>query len=419
MKAPAPLRRRAFRNLWLAGVISDTGDWLLFIAVPIVVYQFTGSALGTSFTFILELIPGIVLAPVAGWVADRFDRRRVLLVVLILQAVALLPLLAVEGRADLPIIYVVVIVEATLFTMFDPAKNALMPTLLEDSELVAANSLIGLNQNLGRLVGGPLGGLLLAAGELKLIVVADLVTYLLAAVLVVRMPGHVAPADTGASADDGEHAEVGVGSALRGRQVRAGLLVAFTSQIAQGLFIVLFILFVAQRLDGGSTEIGVLRGVQAIGAFAGGIALTVVSRSLSPGALTAWAATSFAVIDLVLWNGPALTTATWIYIGLFILIGVPGILLATGMISTLQLASTDRTRGRVFSAYGFACNAGQGIGMLAGGLLTKPLGLLTLLNTQAVLYLITGGIAALWLTGLRSRRPLPLPSDSVKAETSS
>jgi len=413
MTRSTPLRRPAFRALWLAGLISDTGDWLLFIALPIVVYQLTGSALGTSLTFLFELGPGIVLAPVAGWLVDSFDRRRILVVVTVLQAVALLPLLSVTDRGDLPTIYLVVIVEAILFTMFDPAKNALMPTLLEPEELVAANSLIGLNQNLGRLVGGPLGGLLLAAGDLRLIVGIDFVTFLLAGAFLLRVRTD-SPDSKGktpaARSEQANAGSAGYRAALRGTQVRAGLLVAFMSQVAQGLFVVLFILFVAQRLHGGSAEIGLLRGVQAIGAIAGGIALTMLARAVSPGALTAWAATTFAVIDLVLWNGPTVTTVTWLYVLLFILIGVPGILLATGMISTLQAAAVDRTRGRVFSVYGLACNAGQAIGMLAGGLLTVPLGLLSLLNIQATLYLVTGAIAGIWLRGRRGAVVVPNPA---------
>lgn len=78
MRMPAPLRGAAFRSVWLAGLVSDAGDWLLLIALPVVVYDLTGSALGTSLAFLVELAPGIVLAPLAGWCADRWDRRRML-----------------------------------------------------------------------------------------------------------------------------------------------------------------------------------------------------------------------------------------------------------------------------------------------------------------------------------------------------
>lgn len=89
----------AFRRLWTAGLISDTGDWLLFIALPLVVLRISGSALGTSIAFLLELIPPVVLAPLAARLADRVDRRLLMVLVNVGQALALLPLLFVHGRA--------------------------------------------------------------------------------------------------------------------------------------------------------------------------------------------------------------------------------------------------------------------------------------------------------------------------------
>jgi len=67
------LRNRDFRYLWLAGLISDTGDWLLLASLPIAVFLYTGSTLGTAIAFITALVPPIVLAPLAGTIADRFD----------------------------------------------------------------------------------------------------------------------------------------------------------------------------------------------------------------------------------------------------------------------------------------------------------------------------------------------------------
>lgn len=70
---------------------------------------------------------------------------------------------------------------------------------------------------------------------------------------------------------------------LRSRPIHAALLVRLINQIAQGIFVVLFIVFVAQRLHGGPSEIGLLRGVQAVGAIAGGVTLAMTARRYSPG----------------------------------------------------------------------------------------------------------------------------------------
>ncbi|HEX8081796.1 MAG TPA: MFS transporter [Jatrophihabitans sp.] len=410
MKPPAPLRHRDFRSLWTAGLISDSGDWLLLIAIPIVVYDFTGSALGMAAVFLVELLPGILLAPLAGRLADRWDRRRLLLTVSLLQAAALLPLWFVDSRADLPILYLVILVEAVLLTIFDPAKNALLPALLPAGQLMSANALIGMNQNLGRLIGGPLGGLLLATGNLKLIVVVDLISYGCAAVLIWRLDS-TGPRTANQPQSGSEVVATGYGgflTVLRSRQLRAGLLVALTVQIAQGIFVVLFIVFVVQRLHGGPAEIGLLRGVQAIGAIAGGVALALLPRNVAPGKLVAWAATAIALIELVLWNAPSLTTAWALYVALFILVGSPGIAVVTGLVSIFQRAVGEEERGRAFSALNLAINAGQGIGMLSAGLLTTTLGLLPLLNGAAVLYLVAGIIAARSFACMRVRTLKPV-----------
>lgn len=403
VRLPAALAQPDFRSLWMAGLVSDAGDWMLLVALPIVVYSLTGSALETSFAFLAELAPGVLLAPVAGKLADVVDRRSLMLAVTLLQAAALLPLLLVHGHSGLGLVYGVIVAQAVLATFFDPAKNALLPTLLPADELVSGNSLVALNNGLGRLAGGPLGGLLLAAGDLRTIVVADAVSFLVAAALLARLPSAAARSGgaPGAHSDAGP-APWGFLTALRGRQIRFGLLVAFVAEIGQGVFAVLFIVFVARRLHGGSGEIGLLRGIQAVGAIGAGLVLGFAGRSGSAARLTAGAALVFGLLDLAVWNAPALTTALPVYIALFIAVGAPGVVMETGLISLLQVSSPEAERGRVFGALTFVSNAGQAVGMLAAGILAGPIGLMPMLNAQGCLYLAAGLLALRVLVPRRS-----------------
>ncbi len=384
-----PLRQRDFRRLWLAGLISDTGDWLLLVSLPILVFQLTGSTLGTAYAFLIELAPFILLAPVAGVLADRLDRRRLMVAVSLAQAAALVPLLL---WPRLPVIYAVIAVEAALASLFDPAKNALLPTLVAPAELVSANSLVGLNQNLGRLLGGPLGGLLLAAGDLRAIVAADAASFLLAVVLIATLrrapePGAAARAAAGPA-----------GRPFARRGVLVGLLVAAVASVAQGLFVVLYVVFVARALHGGAAETGLLRGVQAIGAIGGGLLLAIAAR-IRPGCLAGVSCLAFGLIALATWNAPRLTTAVPLYVALFVAVGVPGVAVMTGLTTVLQQSTVDGERGRVFAALGVAAAGGQALGMVAGGLLGDRLGVVTVLNGQAALYLLAGALALALLTG--------------------
>lgn len=403
----------AFRRLWAAGLISDTGDWLLFIALPLVVFQLTGSALGTSIAFLLELVPAVVLAPLAARLIGRFDRRWIMVAVNIGQALALLPLLWVNEVADLPLAYAVIVVHASLSTLFEPAKNTLLPDLVDPARLVSANALIGLNQNLGRLIGGPLGGILLAVGDLGLIVAADAISYVISAVLIATLPAVKAAAhDTGgasagagsadatadtASTDPAAARPVGLLEALRIPRLRGAFAVILVSSVAQGMFLVLFVLFALGPLRGSDADVGLLRGIQAVGAVVAGVVLGFIARGSSPRALTAASLFAFGALSLVTWNLPTVTTDVWPYVVLFAAVGAPGVIMIAGLMSVLQEQSEPRQRGAVFAAVGLVSAVGQALGILLGALSDGAIGLLPLLEAQGCLYLLSGVIALLWL----------------------
>jgi MFS family permease len=397
------LRTPDFRRLWLAGLISQTGDWLLMISLPILVYQYTGSTFGTAAAFLIELAPPVVLAPLTGRLADRLDRRRTLLVLSLAQAAALTPLLLVHDGSGLPILYAVIAAQASLAALFEPTKSTLLPTLVDRDHLVSANSLVGLNQNIGRLAGGPFGGLLLAAGGgLPTIVAVDAASFLLAFALIARMAPSRPPTETRSAAPSPKRWR----AVLAARQVRGALVVLLTASAAQGIFVVLFVVFVAEKLHGDAGEIGLLRGVQGIGAIGAGLLLAVAAR-MAPGRLTAVAALAFGALSLAIWNAPGITTAEPLYVALFIAAGAPGVALMTGLISTLQQATAEGQRGTAFAIAGVAASVGEAIGMVAAGLLGDRVGLTAVLDAQAGLYLLGGLLALASVGGAWSRRSSP------------
>ena len=154
----ATLRQRNFALLWAGGLISMAGDWMLYIALPIYVYQLTHSTLATSLMFIAETLPRIALGSVAGVFVDRWERKRTMVIANGLLALGLLPLLLVRSAEWVWLVYLVGFVQATIEQFFDPAKNAMLPNLVAKKELVSANALNALNNNLARLIGPALGG---------------------------------------------------------------------------------------------------------------------------------------------------------------------------------------------------------------------------------------------------------------------
>jgi MFS family permease len=396
----ALLRRRDFGLLWAGGLISETGDWFLLVGLPVWVLQATGSSLVTATVFLVGLLPGLVVGPLAGVLVDRWDRRRTLVAVSLAQAAFLLPLLAVDGRDRLWVVYLVMAAEAILAQLNDPARNALVPTLVPKADLVGANALIGLNGNLARLAGSPLGGLLVELAGLPGLVVGDTVSFLVGAALLalVRPPS---PAPVGRDEVSTVPAARGVAGewvdglrvALGDRGLRWGLVVNGLAAVAQGIFTVLFVVFVTRVLGGDGADVGLLRGVQAIGGLLGGVAVMGLARRLEPGRLVGISLLVFAAVDLAIWNGPALTTGEWLYLGLFVAAGIPGIGFLTGLTAQVQERTDDAYLGRVFATYYGSLNGLMALGMLLAGLLGDAVGVVPVLNGQAGLYLLAGVVA--------------------------
>ncbi|NUT96196.1 MAG: MFS transporter [Saccharothrix sp.] len=377
-----PLGVPAFRRLMLAAFVSEVGDWVLLIALPVYVYQRTGSVGSTATTFVVALLPSLALSPLAGVLADRWDRRRLMLGVTLAQAVALLPLLT----GDLVVVNVVMAVQAALAALFEPARSALLPEVVGRDQVAAANGLAGLNANLSRLIGASLGGLVLAWGGLPGVLWVDVVSFVLAAALLARrfdvVPTRSAGGHPWRAWLEGLRA---IRGPLRGMVAVVGLMA-----VGQGMFVVLFVVFVTERLGGGEAEVGLLRGVQAIGGLAGGAAVGWLARRFSAWSLLGWSLVVFAGVAATGWNGVHVTTAFAFYLAVFVVCGAPGVMAGAGMMSVLQLHTSDTVRGRVLATFGSLYDGFQALGMVLAGALTTPLGLTALLNTQAALYLGAG-----------------------------
>lgn len=386
------LRRPGVARLAVAGALSEIGDWMLMIALPLYVLQLSGSPLLTAVVFALELMPTVLLGPLAGVLVDRWERRRLLVSVLVLQAAALLPLLAVESADEIGIVLAVVVVQSVLATIVEPGRSAAAVQLVPRGDLVALNGAFGTLSGLARLVGGPLGGLVLALGGADAVVFADAATFVVCAALLAtgrRMP---APSRAGPSRLLADWA-AGMAVIKASPVLRRVLGVTACMALAQGGFVVLFVLFAVRDLGAGDPEVGLLRGVQAIGAVAGGLLIAAFARVAQPHRLLVAALVAFGLITLVIWNAPLVTTKLGWYVALFIAVGVPGVVAVSVTVSLLQHEAGEAAAGRVLSAYTAVFGALQAGGMLIAGLFGTDAGLTVALQVQGVLHLVAAALA--------------------------
>ena len=180
----AILRQRNFALLWVGQLISVFGDWVLLIALPFYIFDLTGSALATGAMFMAQTVPRVLLGSVAGVFVDRWDRKRTMIAADLSRAVLMLALLSVHSAAWLWLIYLVAFMQAMIAQFFTPAKNALLPLLVSESDLVAANALNSLSESLTRLTAPALGGALFGLLGLASVVWIDSASFLTSGVLI-------------------------------------------------------------------------------------------------------------------------------------------------------------------------------------------------------------------------------------------
>ena len=130
-----------FRKLWLGQLVSNAGDWFNQIAVLGLVTTLTGSGLAAGFLFFVDSIPNALITPWAGAVADRFDRKRLMIITDVLRAAISLCMVLIDDPEHVPFIYVLSALLVILSAFFYPAQQAAIPNLVRRKNLLTANAI--------------------------------------------------------------------------------------------------------------------------------------------------------------------------------------------------------------------------------------------------------------------------------------
>jgi len=157
-----------------------------------------------SYAIILQLLPWFFMTPVAGFLADRFPRRHLMIVADIVRGFVVLGLLTVRTAADVWIIYVLLGVEVVFASIFEPARNALLPNLTTAEEILPANALSSATWSFALTMGGALGGAVTALLGRQVAFVVNSLSFFVSAILILRIrvsESHVTPSSKGASQD--------------------------------------------------------------------------------------------------------------------------------------------------------------------------------------------------------------------------
>ncbi|HEY7661230.1 MAG TPA: MFS transporter [Actinomycetota bacterium] len=361
-----------FRRLYLASMISLGGDWFLLVALFGLVLDLTGQAIAVAFTIAAQDLTYFLASPFAGVLADRLDRRRLMIVADLARAALVLGFLLVQDAEMVWLVYVLLAIIAMFSAAFEPASAAALPNLVDERDLSTANALSGSLWGTMLAVGGAIGGIVAGLFGRDVAIVVDAMSFLLSASLIVRVRRSFSQA-----APPAEHATLRqdtvetVRYARRDHRVLALLAVKFGWGLAGGVLVVLPLLAI-DEFDAGEIGLGLLlaaRGVGAlIGPFVGRAVVGPEDRRIFGviGAALATFGLGYALLGLA----PALALAMPAVMLAHIGGGAQWTLSSYG----LQRIVPDRIRGRIFAFDGMLVTLTFGASAIITGYLAGWLG---------------------------------------------
>jgi MFS family permease len=373
---------KPFRRLWLGQAISLVGRQITTVAVPFQVYSLTRSALAVGGIGLAQAVPLISASLWAGVVADRVDRRKILLVSQFGLACcsALFAGGALIGHPPLAAIYVVVAVAAGIAAVDAPTRTAIIPNLVQPSRLTGALSMNMAMFETALIAGPALAGLVIARLGLAAAYGIDVATFAAALVSVLLLP----PQRPKVTLHEPPLVALRRGLAFARRQpVILGGFAMDLSAMIFGLPRALFPVLAATTFHTGVQGLGFLYAAPGLGAAVAAMSTGWISRGRALGRVI--------VVTITIWGaaiiGFGFATSLWLALALLVIAGAADSLSAVCRTTIMQTIAPDELRGRLTSVYFMVVVGGPYIGDIEAGAVASA--------TTAQISVVSGGVACL------------------------
>ncbi len=170
-----------FRRFWFATIASQVGDWFNYIAIFVLITDLTGSGEAVSWFLIAKFLPTTLLGPIAGVVADRFNRKKIMISCDLLRACIVLGYLLIEGTGSVWVVYLLAFLQESAGTFNHPARQASIPDFCSKEELNLANGLFGVSWSVNLALGAAIGGFVTAMFGWQTAIIIDSMTFIVSA----------------------------------------------------------------------------------------------------------------------------------------------------------------------------------------------------------------------------------------------
>ncbi len=356
-----------FRTLWIAQLISSGGDWFNSVALLGLVLQLTRSGLGASFVLLANSVPMFFLMPIAGPVADRFDRRTLMILANLFSAGVALLFILVKTEDMVWLLYVANVLLIVSASFFNPASSASIPNIVTRGELFAANALSGSSWGIMVMVGSALGGIVSTLLGRDLAFVINALSFLVSAGLIalIEVPS---PKGTGKQITPVKDFIEGMRYLREYLPSMALVGIELGWGFGVGVVVLLSVLG-TQIFHAGDAGIGILYAGRGLGVLIGPFVVPVLAgNDIKKLRHAVWLSFLSAGIGYVIVAYAGWIDTIWLaFLGMIVAHFGGGVAWAVGSI-LLQITTPDRLRGRVLSVNGGLGTLGAGISTLFFGL---------------------------------------------------
>jgi len=390
------IRSRTYFPLWLGQLLSNFGDTLHYIALVVLVFRLSGQGLAVAGVVATEIVPVLLLAPVAGVIIDRFSRKAVLIGADLLRAVLVASLIWPQGVGHA---YLVAAGLAAGNTFFNPAFQAVIPALTTADQRLAANSVAWSTGRLVQILASAVAGGLIALIGTGPAFALNAASFVASALLIggLAIPAHAGQVGAGSAVGLGRYfrdARDGLGFALRDRFVSRLLLVQAVASFAVGGTGALLVVLAERHLRLAPSGFAWLIGAIGAGALLGPLIPNTLARDYRD---ARWLFVPYIVRGL---GDVSIAVFTPLPVALLILF-IYGLNTSTGMVvfsSTVQGAVPEHVRGRVFTLLDVTWNAMRLLSLALGGVIVDVWGIAPLYWLGGAL-LTLAGVLGLTLLG--------------------
>jgi MFS family permease len=400
---------RNFRLFFVGQAISVTGTWMQMVAAAWLVLQLTHSGVALGIDTALAFGPMLVVGPLGGLLADRHDKRRILLATQVAFGALALALWAIvaSGVVQLWMVYSLSLLQGITTAIDQPTRQSFFAEMVESSDLPNAVSLNSAVMTGTRIVGPALAGILIAGVGIEWCFLINAVSYLAVIAALLRMRTEELRPQR-AERQPGAIRE-GLRYVWHTGELRRPIVLMSILYVFSFNYSVLMPLFAERTFHGDAGTLGLLLAVVGVGSLGG--ALVMAGRPRPGERPLAWAAVAVGVVTMLVALAPSLRVAVLAMLPL----GVASIVFFVTANSTLQLTSRPEMRGRVMALYGIVFLGTTPIASPVAGWVGEHLGPRIALGGGGIVALATG-LLGLWVLSLRRGGDV-VPSDRARGET--